>query len=69
MEPPRLTIAFPENPAVPQVDIQNLTPFQVLLAAALVARIADKVMTDLEHASMGPTSPLVVAQRIPPGGN
>ena len=61
-----VTIVFNHGGAIPEVNINGVTPFQVLLASAVLDRIADKVMTDLEAASEEQSvSPLVIANRLP----
>ena len=62
---PSMTITFPINPAIPNVEILGLTPFQLLLAAAIVARIANSAMDQLEDTMTQAPTGLVLATRLP----
>jgi hypothetical protein len=56
---PTIIISFPV-PSVPTVQIANANAFQVLLAAALMQRVADQVMTDHEdRLRQAMTSPII----------
>ena len=60
---PTIIISFPV-PSVPTVQIANANAFQVLLAAALMQRVADQVMTDHEdRLRQAIKSPIVVPGR------
>jgi hypothetical protein len=50
-------------PATPMVNIVGVSPFQIIIAIALLTRIADKAMTDLENSLSKPPSPIVVVRR------
>ena len=64
--PPSMTITYPTNPAIPNVVIAGLTPFQILLAAAIVQRIANNAMDNLEESIMQTTTNLVEIHRTLP---
>lgn len=62
---PYVKITFPQ-PALPLVEIEGLTPFQLMFAATLLARVADKSMSQMEEtmSRQQPTA-LVVAKELP----